>query len=73
MTNDPLLANTFGPHKTSRRMTWHGPDGADHQIDYIMVKKLFWSWINFARTRSFPGADIRRDHDLVMMTFRVHL
>ena len=25
------------------------------------------------RTRSFPGADIGSDHDLVMMTFRIHL
>ena len=71
--NDLLLANTFGPHKTSRRMTWHGPNGAGHQIDYIMMKKRFWAWINFARTRSFPGADVGSDHDLVMMTFRVHL
>ena len=22
-----MLANTFGPHKTSRRWTWHRPDG----------------------------------------------
>ena len=54
-------------------MTWHGPNGAGHQIDYIMMKKRFQSWINFARTRSFPGADVGSDHDLVMMTFRVHL
>ena len=25
------------------------------------------------RTRSFPGADIGSDNDLVMMTFQVHL
>ena len=71
--NDLLLANTFDPHKTSRRMTWHGPNGAGHQIDYIMMKKRFRAWINFERTRSFPGADVGIDHDLVMMTFRVHL
>ena len=71
--NDLLLSNTFGPHKASRRMTWHGPNGAGHQIDYIMMKKRFRAWINFARTRSFPGADVGSDHDLVMMTFRVHL
>ena len=29
--------------------------------------------INIHRTRSFPGADIGSDHDLVMMTFRVRL
>ena len=44
-----------------------------HQIDYILVKKRFRSGINIHRTRSFPGADIGSDHDLVMMTFRVRL
>ena len=71
--NGLLLANTFGPHKTSRRMIWHDPNGAGHQIDYIMMKKRSRAWINFARTRSFPGAHVGSDHDLVMMTFRVHL
>ena len=28
---------------------------------------------NTHRTRSFPGADIGSDHDLVMMTFQVRL
>ena len=55
-------------------MTWHSPKGDHHnQIDYILVKKRFRSCVNFPRTRSFPGADIGSDHDLLMMTFRVHL
>ena len=38
--NDLMVANTFGSHKTSRKITWHSPDGKTHnQIDYIMVKK----------------------------------
>ena len=38
--NDLVVANIFGPHKTSRKITWHSPDGKTHnQIDYIMVKK----------------------------------
>ena len=28
---------------------------------------------NIAKTRSFPGADIGSDHELVMMTFKLHL
>ena len=40
---------------------------------YILVKKRFRSGVNIHRKRSFPGADIGSDHDLVMMTFRVHL
>ena len=35
--NKLVLTNTLGPHKTSRRWTWHGPDGKHHnQIDYIL-------------------------------------
>ena len=30
-------------------------------------------WHKFAKTRSFPGADIGSDHDLVMMNFRLRL
>ena len=29
--------------------------------------------ISIARTRSFPGADVGSDHDLLMMTFRLRL
>ena len=72
--NDLVLANTFGHHKASRRWTWHSPNGQHHnQIDYILVRKRFPSGVNTARTRSFPGADIGSDHDLMMMTFRLRL
>ena len=71
--NDLKLANTFGPHKASRRWTWHSPNGKHHnQIDYIMIKRCFQTSVNIAKT-SFPGADIGSDHDLVMMTFKLHL
>ena len=64
----------FGHHKASRRWTWHSPNGQHHnQIDYILVKKGFWSGVNTARTRSFPGADIGSDHNLLMMTWRLRL
>ena len=59
---------------TSRRATWLSPNGKYHnQIDYIMVRKRFRSSVNIAKTRSFPGADIGSDHELVMMTFKLHL
>ena len=67
--NDLVLANAFGHHKASRKWTWHSPSGQHHnQIDYILVKKRFRSRVNVARTRSFPGADIGSNHNLLMMT-----
>ena len=72
--NDLVVANTFNPHKTSKKITWHSPDGKTHnQIDYIIVKKRYKTSVNIAKTRSFPGADIGSDHGLVMMTFKLHL
>ena len=68
------MENTFGPDKTSRKITWHSPNGNTHnRIDDIMVKKRFKTSVNLAKTRSFPGANIGSDHELVMMTFKLHL
>ena len=39
--NNLKMANTFGPHKPSRRWTWHSPGGDYHnQIDYIILPLL---------------------------------
>ena len=71
--NTLVLTNTLGPHKPFRRWAWHGPGRKLHnQIDYILAKR-FRSGANIHWTMSFPDADIRSDHDLVMMTFRVRL
>ena len=37
------------------------------------MKKRFRSDIKTARTRTFPGADVGSDHDMVMMTFQTRL
>ena len=72
--NNLVLANTLGNHEPSRRWTWHSPDGTHfNQIDYMLVKKRFRSGIKTARTRTFPGADVGNDHDMVMMTFQTRL
>ena len=72
--NNLTLANTLGEHKASRRWTWHAPNGRNHnQIDYILVQNRFRTGINKAKTRTFPGADIGSDHDLVIMNFKVRL
>ena len=38
-----------------------------------MVKRRLQTSINIVKTRSFPEAGIWSDHDLVMMTFKLHL
>ena len=68
------LANTLFPHKTSRRTTWHAPNGQySNQIDFILTSTRFKSGIYTNRTRTFPGADIGSDHDLVIMTMKTRL
>ena len=73
-TNNLIIANTFGPHTKSRIQTWHSPGGLHHnQIDYILISKRFSTSVNINKTRSFPGADIGSDHDMVMMICCIHL
>ena len=68
------IANTLHPHKLSRRTTWHSFCGKYHnQIDYILTPRKFKSSINKAQTRTYPGADIGSDHDLVLTTVRLKL
>ena len=68
------LANTLHPQKLSRTTTWHSPNGKVHnQIDFILAPQRFKSSINKAKTRTFPGADIGSDHDLVMTSVRLKL
>ena len=68
--NNLKVANTVGPHKPSRRWTWHNP-GGDYRSQ--MVNQRFQSSVYIAKTRSFPGADIGNDHEFVMMTSRLRL
>jgi len=68
------LANTLHPQKPSRTTTWHAPNGNVHnQIDFILAPQRYKSSINKANTRTFPGADIGSDHDLVLMTIKLKL
>ena len=72
--NDLVLTNTFGHHKVSRRWTWPSPNGQHiNQIDYVLVRKCFRSEVNIARTWSFPEADTGSGHDVLMMTYQLHL
>ncbi|XP_076443957.1 uncharacterized protein LOC143282244 [Babylonia areolata] len=68
------IANTLYPHKLSRRTTWHAPNGRTHnQIDFVLTPRRFKSSINRAKTRTYPGADIGSDHDLVLLTMKMKL
>ena len=68
------IANTLFPHKASRRTTWQAPNGQySNQIYFILTSKRFKSVIFTNKTRTFPGADVGSDHDLVMMTMKTKL
>ena len=56
---------------TSRVTTRNGQ--GHNQIDFIRTPQRFKSSINKANARSFPGADIGSDHDLVLTTFKMKL
>ena len=69
-----VLANTISNPKPSRRWTWHSPDGTHHnQIWLHLGEEWFYSDIKTARTRTFSGAEVGSDHDMVMMTFQIRL
>ena len=59
------VTNTKFKHKASRKWTWESPNGRDkNMIDFILVSKRWMSSISGCR--SFPGADIASDHNLVI-------
>ena len=68
------LANTVHPHKLYRTATWHAPNGQTHNQKYfILTPQRFKYSINKANARSFPGANIGSDYDLVLTTIRLKL
>jgi len=61
-----LITNTYFKHHPRRRHTWKMPGDINiYQINYIMVKKRFRNQVKDCR--SYPGADIDSDHNLLMM------
>lgn len=60
-----IITNTCFQHHPRRIYTWKMPgDIARYQIDYILVKQRFKNQVK--DSRSFPGADINSDHNLVI-------
>ena len=57
----------------SNMVTWHAPNGQSYQIDFIMFSNKLKSCTQMKGTRTFPGADVGSDHDLVMMRIKIKL
>ena len=62
-----VLANTLHLQQKSMKNTLYSSDGkTNNQIDFILTPQRFKSSINKASTKTYPGADIYSDHDLVL-------
>ena len=44
-----------------------------NQIDFILTPKRFKSSINKPKTRTYPGADVGSDHDMVLLSMKIKL
>ena len=67
-----MAANTWFQQPYRRRYTWKKPgDTGRYQIDYILVCQRYRNSVKCAR--SYPGADVNSDHNLVAMDINVRL
>ena len=61
------LANILHPHKLSWTATWHSPNRQVCSLtDFILTLQCM-------NTRTFPGAEISCNHNLVLETFKLRL
>lgn len=69
---DLVVTNTWFKQHKRRRYTWKRPgDTGRFQIDYILVRHRFRNSVK--NSKSYPGADIDSDHNLVMAKVQVAL
>src|SRR3981081_4163613 len=67
-----VVTNTLFKQEKRRRYTWIRPgDSGGYQLDYILVRQRFRNSVKNAK--SYPGADVYSDHNLVMMNVEVKL
>uniref|UniRef100_A0A8D8SMX4 Craniofacial development protein 2 n=1 Tax=Cacopsylla melanoneura TaxID=428564 RepID=A0A8D8SMX4_9HEMI len=67
-----IVSNTFFQHRTSRLYTWKSPDRRTrNQIDFVLINQRFRNSITDMRT--YPGADIRSDHNPLIGNIRIRL
>ena len=70
--NNMTITNTRFEHEKRRRYTWmKAGDSGRYQLDYILVRQRYCNSVKNAR--SYPGADMDSDHNLVMMNARISL
>uniref|UniRef100_A0A8D8SXR8 Craniofacial development protein 2 n=1 Tax=Cacopsylla melanoneura TaxID=428564 RepID=A0A8D8SXR8_9HEMI len=74
--NDLVIMNTFFELPPRRLYTWTSPqDGKKeglivrNQIDYVLINQRYRNSCKSAKT--YPGADINSDHNLLVAEFRV--
>ncbi|KAL4141626.1 hypothetical protein QTP88_004234 [Uroleucon formosanum] len=68
--HDMTITNTFQNIHRRKRYTWKMPgDIGRYQIDYIIVRKRFRNQVH--RCKTYPGADVNSDHNLLMMKCNV--
>ena len=70
--NELVVTGTIFQHKNIHKHTWNSPDGkTKNLIDHILVNR---KWIKSVRdTRSFRGADVGSDHNLVICNVKLSL
>jgi len=62
------ICSTKSKHKPSRKWTWESPNGRDKNMMILIEKR--WS-SSVCGCRSYPGADISSDHNLVLSSFQL--
>ena len=70
--NNLAISTTMFPHKEIHKYTWTSPDGKHrNQIDHVAVNTRFKRSVQDART--YRGADVGSDHNLVVAKTRLKL
>ena len=71
-SNGISIGNTFFKHKRIHKTTWTSPDGSTlNEIDYVCISSRWRSSLHDVRT--FRGADVASDHNLVVAKIRLRL
>ena len=71
-TNSLVITTTSFPHKDIYKYTWTSPDGRTrNQIDHVAVNSHFKRSV--FDPRSYRGADISSDHNLVVAVMQLKL